>query len=1018
MDTLTFFAVIALAIAAWRLSRRARRSDAQWRELTARLAALEEKVCGLSGPLQAAAPPTRAEPSPSVSVPAAAEPSTPLTSPAPPAPEVSARPLAPAASVPGPFAPPPQSPSARTGTTPLPPARHVEAQGLPRWAVTNSSQPARVPSAGEPSPATRGQGWNAFEEMLGGNLFTKLGVVLVVIGVTFWVATGWHKFSPGLKITIGYSVSALLLVPGIFFERRERWRTLARAGIGGGWALLYFVTYAMRHVAGSLVIHSEALDLVLMLIVAAAMAAHTLKYRSQVVTGLAFLLGFTTVAISHVTVYSLVASAILAIGLVLIVQRMHWFELEVFGILATFLNHLYWVMPIVERVGAHHAFPEYGMSVAMLVFYWLLFSASYVVRGIRKAREEQVSTLAALLNVGFFLGIMGYQAVYPAHRFAFFLVVGTVELALGQLPVTRRRRAAFAVLTTVGAVLLATAFPYKYSGSDLSVVWLADAEAFFLVGVFLREIVFRRLGLAAALLASVQMLWAHVWPLMTARWETNSPRPEFALAMLFALAAAIFYVNAHWVARRWRDLVTTNFEARSLVFLSYGAGVLALVAAWLAWPGSWTAVAWCALALGLAMGGGLLNTRELSRQAHLVAAVAVLATLATNFDAPGTIGPLSLRLVTVSAVIILLYACAWWARQAPVGGAGAIAAAHAWTAMLLAMLLAWHELAPVNVVVAWMLIGLASVEAGMIWRSPTLRLQGYAALAACFVRIFFVNLIAAGQPGTISPRLYTILPLVLAYYYVYWRLRDAPGDAFSMERRFQLPVWQCFFGTAALAALVKFEFDPVWVATAWAGVALILLTVAVVAQRGIFLTQGLLMGVVVLFRALTFNLFEENYAGTGQLGLRWVTVGTAAALLFACLALAYRLRAAEEIQKAGEQWTSLWVSAYRRPEQFFFFSPALLVLLLAAVELHGGRITLAWGLEGVAIFLFALFVKERSFRLAGVSLLLLSVGKITFMDVWTLHGNDRAVTLTGLGIALILVSWLYAKHREAIHRYL
>jgi hypothetical protein len=54
---------------------------------------------------------------------------------------------------------------------------------------------------------------------------------------------------------------------------------------------------------------------------------HTLRYRSQVVTGLAFLLGFLTVTISHSSVYSLSAGAVLAAGLVLIVGRMKWFEL-------------------------------------------------------------------------------------------------------------------------------------------------------------------------------------------------------------------------------------------------------------------------------------------------------------------------------------------------------------------------------------------------------------------------------------------------------------------------------------------------------------------------------------------------------------------------------------------------------------------------------------------------------------------------------------------------------------------
>lgn len=988
MDALTFLSLLVLALVVWRLSRRARKAEAQRNALTVRVYALEQKLRSASAP-QAVETPTWRK---------SAEPSSPPPDKVPPAPAG-----VPAAEL---KAAQPESP----GQPPAP-------------AVTLPAEPEHVsiPQSAEhqgwslPRPAW---GLPSLEEALGGNLFTKLGVILIVIGVTFWVATGWHRFSPGLKIAIGYSVSTLLLVPGILFEKRERWRMLARAGIGGGWALTFFVTYAMCHIAGSRVMGSEVLNLLLLLIVVAAMVGHTLKYRSQVVTGLAFLLGFTTVTVSHGTGYCLVASAILAVGLVLIVQRMRWYQLEVFGILATFLNHWYWLTPLIARVGAHHFFPEYQMSMALLVFYWLLFNVSYVIRHTKEAREERVSSVAALLNIGLFLGIMGYQAVYPPHPFAFFLVVGATELALGQLPITRRRRDAFVLLTTVGAVLLATAFPYKYSGSDLSVVWLAEAEAFFLAGVFLREILFRWLGMAAALLVSAQMFSAHVGPVMVQRWLTTSPKPELALAVLFALAAAIFYANAHWVTRRWKSLFTTRFEALCMQSLSYVAAALAVVAAWLAWPGSWTAVAWSALALGLAIRGQRFDIRDFSHQAHLIAAGAVFAALVTNLGSTAKLGPFSLRLVTVAAVVILLYASARWARLSEVADAHWIAQAHTWAATSLALLLAWHELVPVAVAVAWMLMGLVLIEVGLARRSPSLRLQGYVALAASFARIFFVNLTAAGQPGQLSPRLYTIIPLIAAYYYVYWRLREVTADDFSLDRRFHAIDWHCFLGTAALAALARFEFDPAWVAAAWVTIVLVLLAVALLSDQGIFLALGLLLAFIAFLRALTFNLFETSYFGASGAGLRWLSVGAAAALMLACLVFAYRLRAAEAIQRVAEKWTSLWASAYRRPEQLFFFAPAFLVMLLAAVELDGGRITLAWGAEAVAIVLFALLVGERSFRLAGLALLLLCVSKIAFVDVWTLHGNDRALTLTGLGIALVLVSWLYAKHREAVHRYL
>ena len=73
---------------------------------------------------------------------------------------------------------------------------------------------------------------------------------------------------------------------------------------------------------------------------------------------------------------------------------------------------------------------------------------------------------------------------------------------------------------------------------------------------------------------------------------------------------------------------------------------------------------------------------------------------------------------------------------------------------------------------------------------------------------------------------------------------------------------------------------------------------------------------------------------------------------------------------------------------------------------------------GVIVFLFALWVGERSFRLAGLCLLLLGVAKIVVVDVWNLSSGYKSLTFVCMGVALLLVSFLSAHYRDAIRRYL
>jgi uncharacterized membrane protein len=68
--------------------------------------------------------------------------------------------------------------------------------------------------------------------------------------------------------------------------------------------------------------------------------------------------------------------------------------------------------------------------------------------------------------------------------------------------------------------------------------------------------------------------------------------------------------------------------------------------------------------------------------------------------------------------------------------------------------------------------------------------------------------------------------------------------------------------------------------------------------------------------------------------------------------------------------------------------------------------------------MLALWLGERSFRLTGLGILLLCVGKILVIDVWRLDPRDRYLTFIVLGAALLLVSFLYTRNREKLRQFL
>jgi uncharacterized membrane protein len=1233
-------------------------------KLESRVKELEQRVASPMPPGPAETEPVAAAPSPAARKPVEPPPVV------PPAPEIQ-KPVAPV--VPPPAAPavPPHTPptSGAPGTEPpaaqpFPPLKPAAPPPLHRPAPPPRTPPPPSPSRG-PTPVSPRELGSQLEQTLGANWLNKIGIIALVIGISLFLAYKFPSLSNSAKIILCYAVSFVILGTGVYLERLDRYRVFARALVGGGWALTFFVTYAMHFVPYTRVIDTQSVDLILLFLVAAVMVVHTLRYDSQVVTGLAFLLAFTTVAISQNTIYSLSAGAILALGLVAIVHRRQWFELEIFGILASYGNHFIWLAKVIVPAAGHHrTFPEFLPSTILLCLYWVTYRWSYIARRIQTPAQENVSTLAALLDTSLLLALFKYQSVRPELAFYALLLLGAVELALGQLPATRRRRIAFIILSTMGVILLVAAIPFKYSGMDTAIIWLAEAQMLLLAGVFSPEILFRSFGLLVALLTSGDMLIRQALPILYDRLSQPLGLKGYGpavlphdrrLAISFLVAGLLFYANSLVIPRRWKELIPSPTEKTSFRAFSYLAGLLLATSIWLAfvpslttviWAGTavllilvgrtlhaddltyqahlfalaafvralavnallpdvpvfpslrlvtlalvivafylsarwlsehdsdyvlapseiytsasaillvvlayrecnwvWIAAAWGTFALVLAVAGHYGGRRDLSLQAHVLVLAGFGRTLLVNMDAteqwhhftlrfltftlmaallylcayfsgprgtdaarllsaldtwagsiliavlafkeisspwiavawsvfalllliigdrvkrihlhlqayllsvsamvqivsvnldaiaPFSLIPLlSLRFVTLAIVSPVFYLCARWAVKGQFAQARLAGAAYNWAASGLIIVLIYFEAAAGAVALGWALFALALFELGVWRKSRNFRAQGYLAFLLSFLRILYFNL-DTGQ----AQLTFFVLPVALLFYYAYQRLARLTGaqsrviphhgegpdvalvNPFAFDRQIHAAAVLAYLGSATLVLFAHSYFPGGSRLICWALLSVLFIGIAWSTQRDIFFHHSVLVAFLVFFRALGYELQIGGRPGLPGSFSPAFYVSVATAVLFAGLAFAFPLRQrfATRAKSNGSDGLRMDIAeVLSRPEQIYFFLPFILVTLLILNEISFGRVTIAWGIEAVVAFLFALVAGERSFRLAGLGLLLVCVAKIGLLDVWRQHGSDRYITLIILGIALLLVSYLYTRYSEAIRRYL
>lgn len=959
----------------------------------------------------------------------------------------------------------------------------------------------------------------SLEETLGTNWLPKLGIAIVVIGVGFLIAAKWGDLTPWLRVLIVYAGAGALLAGGIYAERNERYQTIGRSLIGGGWAVTVVVTYALRHAASMMILPSNAADLVLLLGVIAVMVWHTLRYASQLVTGAGFLLGFAAITLNPDPPYNLIAGALLVAGMTIIVLRYRWWELEVFGILASYLNHFYWLYTIFGfNFGSPRPqFPHHTISALLVIAYWAMFRCSYVWRKIEDREEESVSTIAALLNPLLFLAVMKYQSFHPEWAFYALMILGAVEFLLGQLPVSRRRVAPFRVLSSLGAAFMVAAIPFKYSGDSLEILWLAGAEAFLLAGVFVREKLFRGFGLIISTLLVFYALIFRVEPLLQ---ELINGQAHYHLqyAIVLAAIAAVLYLNSHVVRRRLPKLFEEELESQGLKALSFAASLLAVSAVyayidnkavgivlalfvaaltllgkqftidelvyqahWItavafvqtiiigapletklhsvperilvfapvagllylasryirlsetnfkavfsggySWAATsllailigfqanepWLGLSWMALATCLAIAARFWKDRALLWQTHLLSLLAAGWTLYANFAPEYRKSWVQLASVGITAG--LLYLLNWITDVEEIIGDERVSHAYSWAASLLLSWLIWYQLDANNVSLAWGVFGLLLFEFGN-WRSwSSLRVQAYVALACSFAHIFYANFNALSAPSISSPQIITVILLVPIYFWVYWQLHGGKSDS-AMEGKIRIEYLIASLGTATLAALARFELPLDMVVIGYAAIVLGALLIAWLTRLQIFLYQALVMLGVTAFRISMHNFYHLHESFSANLSSSvW-----AIALMAVGIPVALQIRSQNQQNTATAGWAG---ALARNPEQPTFFVPFVLLSVLLWLKVASGMITLAWGAEAVMVFVLALWAKVRSFRLAGLGLLLLCAAKIVFWDVWQVSDlTARYLTLIGVGALILVVSYLISRNREALREYL
>jgi hypothetical protein len=492
-------------------------------------------------------------------------------------------------------------------------------------------------------------------------------------------------------------------------------------------------------------------------------------------------------------------------------------------------------------------------------------------------------------------------------------------------------------------------------------------------------------------------------------------RPFWGPISLRVFTISVVAAGLYFLSRRAAP--EERFARVVAFFHSFAATGLLAYLAWYEAPNGWLAPLWATFGLVLAIVDQRFELEESPWQSHALAVLTFLRAISVNLYVKATWHDLSVRLLSLVIVAVIFYALSRVIRMPEEWRRRDLHHIYSWAASVIMSLLLWYELQPLSRAVGWGLFGLVLFEYGILRKITQFRYQAYIALIASFIRIFFAN-VSAGEPGKFwGPRMYTILPLALIFFFVYAQLPQKEEEV-ARDRRLHFDALLAYLGTASIVALFYFQFSAEWVVTWWAALVFTLLGASLALDKPIFLHQGLLLTLGVFGRGISHNLFGGTYFGGSDWTGDYLVVSSASAILLASLFFAFQLRDHFNPETNSRGITRLLQEVVRRPEQLQFFVPVTLVTVMLALKMKTGMITLSWAVEGVLIFLVGLVVSENSFRRTGLVLLLLCVGKFAALDFWGLQTTDKYLTGMTVGTSSILVSILATRYRDTIRKYL
>ncbi len=242
------------------------------------------------------------------------------------------------------------------------------------------------------------------EYKIGQFWFAKVGLVILEIGIAFFLSFPFKNIPSILPGILGYVLSAIFFLFAI--KSKKNFSYFSAYLLGGGMALIYFTTLRLYFFGEEPLISILPVEVILLTIISIADLIISVKNNSSYLALLSLIFGYITALISDNPYFIFLMIAALTCAVVYLKLKYEWNNLILYGILLSYFSHFIWFInnPVIGKNITIVTSPQ--TNLIFIFIYSSIFVIGSFLKDTEVPRKYSLiiySGLNALISYGLFL---------------------------------------------------------------------------------------------------------------------------------------------------------------------------------------------------------------------------------------------------------------------------------------------------------------------------------------------------------------------------------------------------------------------------------------------------------------------------------------------------------------------------------------------------------------------------------------------------------------------------------------